>query len=210
MKSTRERILQTLLVNPHSTISDLAEAVKINNISVRHHLINLLAEGYIVAEEERHGVGRPRLVYSLSQAGQEKFPTRYLQLTDRLLNHLKQTLPEDEYRNLFSDMAKEIAIEQTDRIKSFPLKKKMEILKENLENEGFSIEWEETDDEIRIRETACPFYHIGQNHPEVCAIDQTLISTMLAIPTEKVQCVLNGDNLCSYVIRKQERAEVNK
>jgi len=74
MKSTRERILQTLLVNPHSTISDLAEAVKINNISVRHHLINLLAEGYIVAEEERHGVGRPRLVYSLSQAGQENSP----------------------------------------------------------------------------------------------------------------------------------------
>jgi len=112
MKSTRERILQTLLTNPRSTISDLAEAVHINNISVRHHLTNLQAEGSIFAEEERHGVGRPRLVYSLTETGQEKFPTRYLQLTDRLLTHLKQTLPEGEFRQIFSDMAKGLAVEQ--------------------------------------------------------------------------------------------------
>ena len=210
MKSTRERILQTLLMNPHSTISELADAVKINNISVRHHLTNLLADGLIMAEEERHGVGRPRLVYSLTETGQEKFPTRYLQLTDHLLNHLKQTLPEDEYRNLFSDIAKNLAVEQGARIKTLPLEQKLDILKDNLEKEGFSIEWEQDGEEYRIIETGCPFYHIGQNHPEVCAMDQTLISTMLSIPTEKVQCVLNGDNLCSYIIKKQRQKEVQK
>ncbi|HBF41961.1 MAG TPA: hypothetical protein DDW19_09450 [Anaerolineaceae bacterium] len=210
MKSTRERILQTLLTNPRSTISDLAEAVHINNISVRHHLTNLQAEGSIFAEEERHGVGRPRLVYSLTETGQEKFPTRYLQLTDRLLTHLKQTLPEGEFRQIFSDMAKGLAVEQGAKIKSLPLEEKLDILKENLENEGFSIEWEQEGDEYRINEVACPFYHIGQNHPEVCAMDQTLISTMLSIPTEKVQCVLNGDDLCSYIIKKPKISEVAK
>ncbi len=210
MKSTRDRIMQTLLANPHSTISELADAVNINNISVRHHLTSLQADGYIIAEEERHGVGRPRLVYSLSESGQEKFPTRYLQLTDRLLNYLQQTLPEAEYTKLFSEMAKDMAVEQGRKIKSLPLEEKLNILKANLENEGFSIEWEQTGDEVRINEVACPFYHIGQSHPEVCALDQTLISTMLSIPTEKVQCVLNGDNLCSYVIKNQKTEESSK
>ena len=210
MKSTRDRILQTLLANPHSTISELAEAVNINNISVRHHLTNLQADGFIVSEEERHGVGRPRLVYSLSESGQEKFPTRYLQLTDRLLTHLKQTLPDNDYKNLFSEMARDLAVEQGNKIKSLPLEEKLNILKANLENEGFSIEWEQTGDEYRINEVACPFYHIGQNHPEVCELDQTLISTMLSIPTEKVLCVLNGDNLCSYLIKNQVSDEVQK
>jgi predicted ArsR family transcriptional regulator len=210
MKSTRDRILQTLLMNPRSTISDLAGAVSINNISVRHHLTNLQAEGYIVAEEERHGVGRPRLVYSLTQTGQEKFPTRYLQLTDRLLTHLKQTLPEDTYRHLFSDMAKDLAVEQGAKMKTLPLEQKLDQLKTNLENEGFSIEWEQDGGDYRINEVACPFYHIGQNHPEVCALDQTLISTMLSIPTEKVQCVLNGDSLCSYIIKEQSQTEATK
>ena len=44
MNSTRDRILKTLLTHPNATISDLADAVDINTISVRHHLTNLLAD----------------------------------------------------------------------------------------------------------------------------------------------------------------------
>jgi predicted ArsR family transcriptional regulator len=81
MKSTRDRILQT---SPCSAnITELAEAVGINPISVRHHLSSLQVEGLLSSEEERHGVGRPRLVYMLTEAGMEKFPTRYLRLTTR-------------------------------------------------------------------------------------------------------------------------------
>jgi len=69
MKSTRERILQSLLSHPNSTINDLAEAVGISPISVRHHLTSLQAENLVAAEEERHGVGRPRLVYILTEKG---------------------------------------------------------------------------------------------------------------------------------------------
>ena len=41
MKSTKDKILQTLLRKPKITINELAEAVGINPISVRHHLTNL-------------------------------------------------------------------------------------------------------------------------------------------------------------------------
>ncbi|MGC8856390.1 MAG: helix-turn-helix transcriptional regulator, partial [Anaerolineae bacterium] len=91
VKSTRDRILQTLLRRPKMTINELAEAVGINPISVRHHLTNLQMEGLITAEEERHGVGRPRLVYSLTEEGLERFPTRYLRLTTRLLAQMKES-----------------------------------------------------------------------------------------------------------------------
>ena len=93
MKSTKDKILQTLLHHPKITINELAEAVDINPISVRHHLTNLQMEGLIEAEEVRHGVGRPRLVYSLTQDGMERFPTKYLRLTTRLLAQMKETMP---------------------------------------------------------------------------------------------------------------------
>ena len=80
MKSTREKILRTLLAFPGSTINDLAEAVGINGISIRHHLTSLEADDLVVSSEERHGVGRPRLVYSLTDAGIEEFPSSYLRL----------------------------------------------------------------------------------------------------------------------------------
>jgi hypothetical protein len=35
-------------------------------------------EGLVEGQEERHGVGRPRLVYVLTDEGMEHFPTRYM------------------------------------------------------------------------------------------------------------------------------------
>ena len=101
MKSTRERILTTLVSEPRSTINDLADAVGINAISVRHHLTSLEAEGLVTAEEERHGVGRPRLVYFLTEKGLERFPTRYLRLTNRILDQIKETLPQATVKDTF-------------------------------------------------------------------------------------------------------------
>jgi DeoR family suf operon transcriptional repressor len=207
MKSTRERILLNLLTHPNATISDLAAAVDINTISVRHHLTNLLAEGLIQANEVRHGVGRPRLVYTLSENGLERFPTRYLNLTNRLLDQLKMTLPQTEINNIFKRMALSAASGQAEKVKKLNIEEKLNYIKKSLQDEGFLVEWEKVGDEYRINEVACPFYHVGQSHPEVCIMDQTLISTILAIPTEKINCVLDGDNRCTYVIKNQSLLE---
>jgi len=201
MKSTRERILQTLLKNPGSTINDLADAVGINPISVRHHLSNLQVNGLIEAEEERHGVGRPRLVYSLTETGMERFPTRYLRLTSRLLSQLKSSLPEPMISKLFSEMAASLAEEYTEQIQGLNMEERLEIVREMLAGEGFTVEWEKSGQNYRIHEITCPYLQIGQDHPEVCTVDQTLISRMLAVPAEKVQCILSGDAHCTYEVQ---------
>ena len=207
MKSTRDRILQTLLTNPTATITELAEAVDINTISVRHHLTNLQAEGLIQASEERHGVGRPRLIYSLTDTGLEKFPTRYMTLTNRLLEQLKTTLTQEEINQLFIRMAKSLASEHLDRIKKLPIEQKLDAIRKSLGDEGFMIEWQKIGEDYQIIEKACPFYHVGQSHPEVCIMDQTVISTMLSIPADKVQCVLSGDVHCTYLITAKSLSE---
>ncbi|KAF0110772.1 MAG: Uncharacterized protein FD147_1422 [Chloroflexi bacterium] len=207
MKSTRDRILQTILTHRNATINDLAEAVDINAISVRHHLTNLQAEGFIQANEERHGVGRPRLVYSLTDSGLERFPTRYMSLTNRLLDQLKHSLPQSEINNIFIRMAKSLAADQADKIKKLPIEQKLDYIRKSLGDEGFMIEWQKVGEEYHITETACPFYHVGQSHPEVCVMDQTLISTILSIPAEKIQCVLSGDVHCTFVIKAHSLLE---
>jgi len=202
MKSTRDRILKTLLTRPNATINDLADSVNINNISVRHHLTNLLADGLIVANEIRHGVGRPRLVYSLSDSGQDNFTTRYMNLSNLLLGQLKKTLTQDEIKDVFTNIAQTIAKDQIEKTKNLTFEEKLNFLKNNLAAEGFMVELEKTDSGYMIHEISCPFYHVGQLHPEVCTLDQTLISSILSIPTEKVLCVLNGDQHCTYLVRK--------
>jgi predicted ArsR family transcriptional regulator len=207
MKSTRDRILQTLLRQPRTTINQLAAAVGINPISVRHHLTNLQVEGLVSAEEERHGVGRPRLVYFLTEAGMERFPTRYLRLTTRLLAQMKESMPGPIVGKLFSEMADGLAQEYADQMKGLSMEERLDLAKTLLTEEGFTVEWEKDGEQYRIHEITCPYLQIGQSHPEVCTVDQTLISKILAVPAEKVQCILSGDAHCTYVVQAEARAK---
>jgi predicted ArsR family transcriptional regulator len=204
MNSTREKILKSLLRKPKSTINDLAESVGINPISVRHHLSNLQMEGLVKGQEERHGVGRPRLVYILTDEGMERFPTRYMRLTSRLLAQMKETMPKPVVAKLFSQIAVDLANEYASDMQGLTMEERLDFVKEMLAREGFTVEWELKDGSYQIHEISCPYYQIGVAHPEVCTVDQTLISKMLALPANKVQCILDGGSHCTYVVQPAE------
>ncbi len=204
MKSTRDKILQTLLHKPRSTINVLAEAVGINPISVRHHLTNLQMEGLVEGQEERHGVGRPRLVYVLTDEGMERFPTRYMQLTTRLLSQMKETMSGPVVANLFNQIAEDLASHYSSDMQGLSMEDRLNLVQEMLAQEGFTVEWEKKGGRYEIHEISCPYYQIGVAHPEVCTVDQTLISKMLALPANKVQCILSGGAHCTYVVSPVE------
>jgi predicted ArsR family transcriptional regulator len=151
-------------------------------------------------EEVRHGVGRPRLVYYLTEKGLEKFPSRYLRLTNRLLDQIKDTMPENQVNQLFTRMAEDMADEYSPQAKGKNTEERLGLLQSLLAEEGFTMNWETRGQQIHIHEITCPYYQIGKAHPEVCSVDQTLISSLLDIPIEKVKCILSGDNRCTYVL----------
>lgn len=201
--NTRNRVLRSLLLNQKRTVNELAEAVDINPISVRHHVTKLEAEGLIVSEEERHGVGRPRLVFSLTPKGMEQFPQRYLQLTLRLLEQLKSSLPEKVLGNIFKEVAEGIAEDLTHDInlEDLDLKERLELLQEVLTAEGFMVEIQEEEGNFYIVEASCPYHHVGEDYPEICVVDQELIAHFVSSTPKRVECILDGDKQCKYLIR---------
>jgi predicted ArsR family transcriptional regulator len=202
MTTTRDQILQNLLNHRRCTIKDLAESLQINPISVRHHISRLEADGFIIYEEERHGVGRPRRMYFLSAKGLELFPTRYVRLTTRLLEQLKGNLPEDVIEGLFTKIATDLAEDYVSEVDlgKLSFEERITLLEKLLVNEGFTIEVERTADNYIIKEISCPYYHIGQEHPEVCLLDATVIAKVMSIPAAKVGSMLNDDSYCTFTI----------
>ncbi|MDH5508490.1 MAG: ArsR family transcriptional regulator [Anaerolineae bacterium] len=202
MTSTRELVLENLLLRQRCTINDLAEAVNINPISVRHHITKLEASGLVSSLEERHGVGRPRRVYFLTEAGVEQFPTRYLNLTNRLLSKIKLSLSSDTLNGIFSQIAVDTAKNyfSTDQLQGVPFEKRLEIVKQMLTNEGFTITIEKQNGNFLINETSCPYFSIAEEHPEVCIMDHSLISTALGVPAKQTKCLRDGDSYCTYEV----------
>ncbi|MFZ3151212.1 MAG: winged helix-turn-helix transcriptional regulator [Anaerolineaceae bacterium] len=201
MKSTREKILNTLLTKRQATINELSEAVGINGISVRHHLINLQAEGLITAEEQRHGVGRPRFVYRLTDKGMEKFPTNYLHLTDQLLEKMKAILPKEKLSEIFTSIGVTQAEENTSIDKNLPLEDQLKQLSDQLAGEGFYLSWKNLGDQTILYSDHCPYHHIGLSHPEICEIDHMLFNTALGREVGPDECILQGDPRCTYIIQ---------
>ena len=201
--NTRNRVLRSLLLNQKRTVNELAESVDINPISVRHHVTKLEAEGLILSKEERHGVGRPRLIFSLTPKGMEQFPQRYLQLTLRLLEQLKSSLPEKVLGNIFKEVAEGLAEDLTHDInlEDLDLKERLELLQEVLTSEGFMVDLQEEEGNFYIVEASCPYHHVGEDYPEICVIDQELIAHFVSSTPKRIECILDGDKQCKYLIR---------
>jgi len=204
MSSTHDEILRAIKAQGRATIAELAARTHITSVSVRHHLSNLQAEGLVKSQEVRQGVGRPHLVYSLSEAGQERFPARYLRLSERLLDQLKTSLPPAALEEMFTHMAEGMVAEYAARLEGKTLEEKMALLMELLGTEGFLAKWNRTGETISLTEYSCPYLRIGQRHPEVCAIDQTVIQQLLNASVEKTTCVLDGADRCVFVISPGE------
>ena len=89
MKKTRDKVLEALATLQTATVSELADHLAVNPITIRHHLGTLEAENLITCSEQRHGVGRPRMIYRLTAQGSERFPVNFKRLTENLLNSIE-------------------------------------------------------------------------------------------------------------------------
>lgn len=199
--STRDQILRTLRINLKCTVKDLAQSADVSPVSVRHHLNNLQAEGMVRVEEKRHGVGRPKHLFSLTDKALELFPTRYYRLANRILEEMKESLPASVVKDMFAKIAVTMTETLEEQLDGLPLNLRLETLQELLQEEGFEIAIEKKDNEIIIHELCCPYFKVGQAHPEICVIDRELLSRSLDVPVEQVTSVLDGDAHCNFCIK---------
>jgi DeoR family suf operon transcriptional repressor len=203
---TREKIFQALRTNGQMTISDLADVIQITPIAVRHHLASLQAEGLVEAREERHGVGRPRQVYKITPLAMDRDSSRYSQFTNLLLDQLKEHLSPQMVNDLFLDVASSMAGDWKQELDSLPLPQRLERLVQLLTREGFVARVEPAGPgRYRLTELACPYSRICLSHPEVCALDESLISRALGTPVERTSCIRSGSDTCSYSILGKEK-----
>ncbi|MFQ5943621.1 MAG: helix-turn-helix transcriptional regulator [Anaerolineales bacterium] len=198
---TREVILRTLKSQGKCTVNDLADAAEVSPVSVRHHITALMADDLVVAEEVKHGVGRPYHEFSLTDKAFELYPGRYFKLTNRLLDEIKDHVSEDLVSELFTGVANAMAIKYAEQLQGLPLEERLPRLMQMLGEEGFDAEYEQQGDEVIIREMGCPYVQIGREHPEVCAVDTRFIATALDLPTERVNCLLDGDTHCTFTLK---------
>jgi predicted ArsR family transcriptional regulator len=198
MKNTKDSILNQVLLLQKATITQLSEKIGISEISVRQHLMNLESEGFVISEEERHGVGRPRFVYRLTEKGFQNAPTDYIKLTDQALTTMKRFLGTDTFLQLLEQIGKDLAEGYTSSLSSLTPDQTLEEVAKGLAQDGFIFSWTRSDEKYILTTHHCSFHYLGQKHPEVCTINHALLESLIQHPLNHDTCILYGDAACTY------------
>lgn len=203
-QTTRNVILHTLKSSNQLKVEELAKVADVSPVTVRHHLNSLQADGLIEVSSVRRKVGRPFYVYSLSEAGQELFPKKYVHLTNLLLDELKNHMPEDQVNELFGNAVQRIVEEHRSQFEKLPFEARLTYLMDMLAEEGFLARWEKViDGEYQITEYSCPYLSVGAKHDEVCTLDKELIISVMQTPISQQSCMLEGDECCQFTISSE-------
>lgn len=196
--STREVILEAIKQANEATVDELAEVADVSPVTVRHHLNSLQADGLLEARSVRRKVGRPYYVYSISDKGSELFPQRYVSLSTRLLEQLKNHFPSETVTALFTDLVHRIVEEHRHQFADLSFEERLDFLVGLLGEEGFLSSWEIQGEGYMLTEYSCPYYSIGQKHSEVCHFDQELMRQVLNTEVRQHSCMIEGDNCCQF------------
>ena len=212
MQSTRQVIVELLKERGQATVEELAEAVDLTQMAVRHHLHVLHGKNLVVISSVRRKKepGRPQQMYSLTESANELFPKGYYHLAAYLLDEAKATLGTDGLDELLSRVADRMATEAPRLRPGRSTEERLGQLVQFLRDKGFTARWGKEDEDYVIRVLTCPYRHVARAHPQVCRLDRQIIKDMLSTDPVQVTCITNGDVHCSYHISQPLELATNQ
>lgn len=198
---TKRRILEELQREPR-TAQALAGAFQFQVSAVRVHLDSLEGQGLVAATFQRAGVGRPRKVYALTDAGREIFPRRYQFLLSKLVERIAAKEGRAYTARLLAEVAHDVA-EELHVPSHGSADQRAQALAMALNTLGFDAAIEQTAQGLVLVRRNCIFLESAKEHHDlVCGrFDQELVKAAFGAGEAQLQCCMaTGSNACHNVL----------
>jgi len=209
MKSTKEQILSHLKRSGGSAIDEIADQFGLARMTVRQHLTGLERDGLVQSREEKGKTGRPHMVFSLSDSGEEMFPKRYDRLADLLLQEAAGLTADDitgldeegRKRLLLQKMVERVYADHETKIRDKSLPERVALVAQILQDEGGFADWTDTGESFEIVDYNCVYRKVVDSHPDVCDWHVSLLGRLLGEKVECSQFMSKGADSCRFVVR---------
>jgi predicted ArsR family transcriptional regulator len=202
VKNTRQRIIDYLESKPLSSAVQIAHALQVTPANIRHHIGILQDEGVVeeAGSVPPSGPGRPSSLFTLTQIAREH---NLEKLTSALLEELLEGKMTAERNAILERIASRLASSSTLPHRLFETVQRLDKL-------HYHARWEAHAEAPRIILGHCPYRATIADHPELCLLDQRLLSSMLDVPVvqlEKLSRDERGAVHCIFALQKQESIE---
>jgi predicted ArsR family transcriptional regulator len=173
---------------------------------VLQQLHALESAGLVSRKAVRHGVGRPRHVYDVTDAAQDLFPTNYEGLADGLLAAIRaiggEALVDDVFEERRRRTTERVRQRLADRLPTdAPLAERARELAVIQDELGYLAEVSiGTDGVIRLVERNCAIHHVAAGNAAACQAELDLFRDVLGADVERESHIAAGDRCCTYRI----------
>lgn len=195
-------ILKTL--GPRST-SSLANRLEMTLAGTRKHLKLLERDKLVASSGIAGGVGRPDLVWRLTETGHNRFPDTHETLTLDLIGAIRSVFGEAGLDKLIATREGETTTRYVRALSSASsARQKIEHLAELRSEEGYMAQVEQVDDRTwRLAENHCPVCAAARVCQGLCRSEQAIFRQVLgkSFTVERDEYLLDGARRCSYLIR---------
>ncbi|MDQ6722950.1 MAG: ArsR family transcriptional regulator [Thermoproteota archaeon] len=201
----KRQILYFLKIMQQAGLQDLSKAMKISRMAIHKHLTDLLNRGLVESIEVRMGVGRPKMLYSLSSAGKTIFPKSYGDIAIIALNFIEQKMGKKAVESILRERQSELYDRYYSRIQYLDFDYKVKELAKIRDEEGYIAESKKNQkNNIHVLlEYNCPIIMIAEKHWEACFIETELFEKVLDAKIEVTHRAAKGDSVCKFVIKKK-------
>ncbi|MBI4823421.1 MAG: DeoR family transcriptional regulator [Nitrospirae bacterium] len=201
--STKLKLIMAIKRAGFASVDDLSRHMEMTSMGVRQHLNTLERKGIIKYTIKKHGRGRPKFLYTLTEKASEILPHSYDKLLTDILKFLRIRGGKTGVDELFK-MRKEKLLREKER--DLPDRKNLRArvfaLAEMLNQEGYMVEVEETEKEFRLKKSHCPLSGIVREFKDPCKHELELYRGLIHKKVSLELCQHDGASSCIYIIPK--------
>lgn len=198
-RSQRLEVVNLLKRSSGLTVRELASKLDMSYMGVKQICIDLHKDGYLETTRRHHGVGRPELVYHLTNKTQDLFPKADNALALSLL---------EEARRLFGAGAAEKLLfrhfqarfdDYSARLRGESVEERAKWLVRFRDNEGHMAELE-AGPPLRIIERHHPMQSLLEAYPTAVDMEREMMQRLLGVTIRREKPEKAGAYFCAFVV----------
>ncbi len=198
------RVLYALKSTGPQSADALARRLKVTGVAARQQLGRLLDKGLVSFEDHREGVGRPKRIWSLSEAGNARFPDSHATLTVDLIQAIGAALGADALDRVIAEREKATRRIYAERVRpGRSLAERAKLLAEQRTEEGYMADVKrQPDGSLLLVENHCPICVAAKACQGFCKSELHLFRDVLGseAKVEREEHILAGARRCAYRI----------
>jgi predicted ArsR family transcriptional regulator len=200
-RGTRDRVLRSLLEHGPSTVAELSDRLGLTAAGIRRHLDVAVADGTVVAHEERpntrRGRGRPARRFGLSDAGHASGPSAYDEVAADALRYLREAAGETAVADFARRRMAEWEARYAERIAALPLAQRAGALAEALADDGYASTVHSAALGVQLCQHHCPVQRIAAEFPVLCEVEAEAIGRLVGRHVQRLSTMARGDGVCT-------------